>query len=189
MKLHWDNDMKKLAASIADRVYAQAQAEDKQKVGRSLERLYPFLKGHYVRNRRVNHTLITLCFPQEALEECQNIHRKLETLNYAHVNEYAYAYEFYSDECKPNFHVHMLVRGKLNKNNYIRNFSRKFKLPESKVDIRLSDDEEVFNTRCNYLKGIKQEKKLDACCLNEEERKKRDLDALYDRNLFSNLHI
>ena len=187
MKLHWTNEMKILMAQVCDKVYEKA--EDKQKYGRNFEKSYPFLKGRYVRVRRVNHTFITLAFPQESLEECQNIHRKLEDLNYADLNEYAYIYEFYGENNKPNFHVHILVRGKLNKKNYIRNFSRKFKLPPSKVDIRLSDEEELFEKRCNYIKGIKQEKKLDACCLNEVEREKRELDALYDRNLFSNLHI
>lgn len=187
MPAYWDNDSKQLLTHICDQIYAQK--EDKHLAGRRLERSFPFLKGRYVQYRRVNHTFITLAFPQEALEECQNIHRKLETLNYADLNEFAYIYEFYGDKGKPNFHVHMLVRGKLNKKNYIRNFSRKFNLPPSKVDIRLGDEEEVFVKRCNYLKGIKQDKKLDACCMNEEERNKRELDALYDRNLFSNLHI
>lgn len=187
MPVFYDEGMRQLAAGVADECFERA--EDKLKMGKHLERMFPWLKGRYVQYRRVNHTFITLAFPQEALEECQNIHRKLETLSYADLNEYAYIYEFYGDKGKPNFHVHMLVRGKLNKKNYIRNFSRKFKLPPSKVDIRLGDEEEVFDKRCNYLKGIKQDKKLDACCMNEEERKKRDLDALYDRNLFSNLHI
>lgn len=185
----YDNDMKALAWNICQQVLEQTNPYLRLEKARRLEKMYPFFKGRLANERICNHTFITLAFPQSYLEQIADVQKKLEALNYSDLQSYAYIFEFYGENGKPNFHVHMLARGKLNKKNYIRNFSRKFKLPEAKVDIRLSADEELFNTRLNYLKGIKQDGKLDSCTLNEEERKARDIEALYDRNLFSNLHV
>lgn len=185
----YDNDMKAVAWTICQQVLEQTEPTLRLEKARRLEKMFPFFKGKLVHERTCNHTFITLAFPQSYVEHIADVQKKLDMLNYSDLQSYAYIYEFYGENGKPNFHVHLLARGKLNKKNYIRNFSRKFKLPEAKVDIRLSADEELFNTRLNYLKGIKQDGKLDSCTLNEEERKARDIEALYDRNLFSNLHV
>lgn len=78
-------------------------------------------------------------------------------------------------------HLHMVCRQKKNqsKKNIINNFSSKFKLSNSCVDVKIYP-ESMYNDKVNYLKGIKDD---------PEKDKKIEMDKLFHEKYNLNIML
>lgn len=79
-----------------------------------------------------------------------------------------------------NLHIHILKEGYYSKTKIIRDLSRRFKLASNFIDVRVSDDQAVYNHRLDYIKGEKaDENKMSYVKLDKEWRKKHQIRNYY----------
>lgn len=109
--------------------------------------IYPVLK----------HSFITVRFDNET--SLNDIQKKLENLKFKWlITGYGRLEVFSSDGVTHNHHVHILSTWCV-KTRIIRDLQRYFKVDREKIDVKQSDDVELYDKRNNYLNGIKQDKK------------------------------
>ena len=144
-----------------------------------------------------SHTFITICladlpFEKEKAREkvFENMQkcRDLSKYNYYKNMSIWFSLEFYSmdkqlNELKPNFHIHILIKGKylkFDRKRMIRDLARKFKILENFVDIKYSDCPELYETRLQYIQGNKAIDSKDlAVQKDREERKVFEIEDFY----------
>lgn len=77
-----------------------------------------------------------------------------------------------------NPHFHLLLPRKLHKGNIIRQLAHRFKVSKNFVDYKQSDCPEVYQSRQNYLRGVKQEKKAEKVAADVEHRNANNIPHL-----------
>lgn len=131
--------------------------------------------GIFVAHIEKPHWFITIALPNERdpLDMVQ-ITKDLERHKY--MSNYCFSIEFFSKSGE-NQHIHILVWGdKVNKTKTIRDFSRKYDISPNFIDIKFSRKQTDFNNRLNYIKGNKEDSKMESV---EKDRVKRaELDLL-----------
>lgn len=110
---------------------------------------------------KVKHTMITIQFNEEEVEDIPSLVPRLLNLKWLKDNEYWYTYEYYSKEYPQggNLHAHLLVKqvnDVLNKSKILRDIKRRFKDELKVVNYQHSSSKEYFANRLAYVKGDKQ---------------------------------
>lgn len=77
-----------------------------------------------------------------------------------------------------NPHFHLLTIGRSKKQNIVRCLSKRFKVRPEKVDVQLSTDGDLYTTRSNYVKGLKDPSKMDSVLEDREYRAARGVPDL-----------
>lgn len=115
------------------------------------------------------HWFITIALPNDRDPvEMVNLTKSLS--RYAYMTNYMFSIEFYSKSGE-NMHIHILVWGtKVNKTKCIRDFSRKYDLSANFIDVKYSKRESDYSNRENYIKGIKEDSKMDSVQKDREKR-------------------
>jgi len=145
---------------------------------------------------KIYHLFLTISLPNLPLEIESKREKVFEDLqkirnikyNYMKKKDIKARFEFHSldkplNYIKDNYHIHMLVRGKIarfDKARIIRDFKNLFKVESNFIDIKYSDSPDLYHTRTEYIKGIKREEK---CLAVEEDEKTRN--ALGIEELYS----
>ncbi len=100
--------------------------------------------------------------------EMVNITKGLSRHSY--MTNYMFSIEFYSKSGE-NQHIHILVWGnKVNKTKCIRDFSRKYDVSANFIDVKYSKRQRDYDNRENYIKGIKEDSKMESVQKDREKR-------------------
>lgn len=128
-------------------------------------------------------TFITINFSSEI--DIVEAHKKFTTrvLGKTYFND---RYIIYNIEHTDHPHIHCLVEGRLGTSGtpakIIRDISRVFAMKPNFIDVKNSKTLEMYTKRSNYVKGLKQDAKLEKVKADEEYRKKFGFDNYYEVN-------
>lgn len=133
-----------------------------------------------IRKTKKPHSFVTISLPPEGYERDFSpdvracLERNQSMLN---GNQWIYSLEFYGKDLnKFHPHVHLLIKGGgLDKTKLIRAFTRHFKIEKNFIDVKRSEDEQLYIKRENYLKGIKQDNKKASMEKDAEFRQKYNI--------------
>lgn len=134
------------------------------------------------------HSFITISLPAETYSNnfAQQVQGCLEkNTSMLNGNNYLYSLEFYGKDLeKLHPHCHILVKGGgLDKTKLIRAFTRHFKIEKNFIDVKRSEDEQLYNKRENYIKGIKQDNKTASVEKDIEFREKHGIEKFYSNDI------
>jgi hypothetical protein len=131
--------------------------------------------GIYVPQVDKPHWFITIALPNERNpKDMVDITKNLE--RHAYMSNYCFSIEFFSKSGE-NQHIHILVWGsKVNKTKTIRDFSRKYDVSANFIDIKHSKKAQDFLNRYNYIKGNKDDTKMES--VEKDRARRRELDLL-----------
>lgn len=135
--------------------------------------------GIYVPTAEKPHWFITIALPNDRDPvEMVEITKNLQRHNY--MTNYCFSIEFFSKSGE-NQHIHILVWGnKVNKTKVIRDFSRKYDVSANFIDVKHSKRQQDYNNRLNYIKGIKDESKMESVEKDRVRRAELDLLDFYE---------
>lgn len=135
--------------------------------------------GIYVPHIEKPHWFITIALPNDRNPiDMVDITKNLE--RHAYMSNYCFSIEFFSKSGE-NQHIHILVWGsKVNKTKTIRDFSRKYDVSANFIDIKYSKKATDFNNRLNYLKGNKDETKMESVKKDQDKRRELGLLDFYE---------
>lgn len=123
------------------------------------------------------HQFITIALPKDL--GIMQLKKYIYSLDYKYLQGVLLCCEFFS-EVGENLHVHILKHGVYSKTRIIRDLSRKFKIEENFVDVRLGKRESDYENRYAYITGDKEsESKQANVYLDREWRKQNGLQDLY----------
>lgn len=141
----------------------------------SLNQLLPKLK--FLPQVKKTSYMITLNLPNEY--PVDKLLEKLKGLEkYAYMKKYFFNIEYFSKKGE-NLHSHIFVPQKIHKTKTIRDFSRWFGIEPNFVDIRQKTTELQYNNALSYIKGEKEQKKIEYVEKDKEWRKKYNLQDFY----------
>ncbi len=148
---------------------------------------------------KIFHLFLTISLPNLPLEiesKREKVFEDLQKLrnikyNYMKKKDIKARFEFHSldkplNYIKDNYHIHILVRGKIarfDKARIIRDFKNLFKVESNFIDIKYSDSPDLYTTRTEYVKGIKREEKTPAVIEDEKTRGALGIDELYSLSI------
>lgn len=117
--------------------------------------------------RTVPHTFITVILPKgTAIQSALDM---TSSMSYKWFDEAKCVLEGWPAD---NPHLHLITKGKPKKQNVIRCFSARFNVAPQKVDVKFSDDGQLFAKRnSEYILGKKQSDKMSAV---DDDRQYRD---------------
>lgn len=105
---------------------------------------------------KLEHYFITISLDPSVEFEETNLINKINSIKYC-LHHTLGIFEYI-----PHPHIHLLIKHKyINKYNMIKSFSKKLGLEKNFIDVKFSNNYEHYNNRENYLKGNKQDAKLD----------------------------
>lgn len=125
-----------------------------------------------------SHQIITCRLNMQAINYV-DLALSLKNMSYKWLEDAHLILEAHSKDCTPNLHFHLLISPAANKTQIIRDLTRRFKIPKPSVDVKLSDDPELYQTRNAYVAGVKQDKKLDAVCADVKFFEEKDVVRFY----------
>lgn len=128
-----------------------------------------FFKKHYNLNLNLGideierpHYFVTVSLPPKTFNEIEMID-KLKSLKYLQDDTYG-VFEY-----EPHPHIHLLCLHKyVNKYNIIKSFSKKLDLNKNFIDVKYSTSPDLYETRKDYVLGIKQKDKQDVVQRDKE---------------------
>lgn len=131
--------------------------------------------GIHVPHIEKPHWFITIALPNDRNPvDMVDITKNLS--KHAYMANYCFSIEFFSKSGE-NQHIHILVWGsKVNKTKTIRDFSRKYDVSANFIDIKHSKKAQDYANRLNYIKGNKDETKMES--VSQDRAKRRELDLL-----------
>lgn len=139
-------------------------------------KIWPLCEA-YTKPIKFYSTFLTLNFSTDL--EIREIHNKIKllVLRKHYFKDKDIIYNFENTE---HPHVHMLIKGETTQpSKIIRDMSRIFKINKNFVDCKNSSDENLYETRLNYIKGIKQNSKKEAVETDRIWRSKHCLEEYY----------
>ena len=150
-----------------------ARTGDKIKYDKAL---YPLCEA-YQKPEKFYSTFLTLNFEPNA--STREIHNKIKliVLRKHYLKDKDIVYNF---ENTDHVHCHMLIKGETTQpSKLIRDMSRIFKINKNYVDCKNSTNEDLYQTRLNYIKGIKKTSKTEAVEKDKVWRSKQCLEEYY----------
>lgn len=129
------------------------------------------------------HSFITISLPAEDymkdfsadIKACLN--RNSAMLN---GNSYMFNLEFYGKSSAEHPHAHILIKGGgMDKSKIIRAFARQFKIKDNFIDVQRSECGQLYTKREAYIKGNKQEKKMEQVEKDRDFRKNNNIEEYY----------
>ncbi len=119
------------------------------------------------------HCFLTVRLSQS--ESIVDVYKRVKDLKYSWLEGGEATLEDFGTQ---NPHFHLLLPRKLHKGNVIKQLAHRFKVPKTFVDYKQSDSPEVFASRQEYLRGVKQEKKAEKVAADVEHRNANDIPHL-----------
>ncbi len=98
---------------------------------------------------------------------------------YAYMSSYVFNIEYFSKSGE-NMHSHIFVPRKIHKTKTIRDFSRWFGIKPNFIDIRQKTTELQYNNALSYVKGEKEQKKLEYVEKDLKWRQQYSLEDYYE---------
>lgn len=142
----------------------------------SLNQLLPKLK-FLPQVKKVSY-LVTIALPNDysvplLLEKLKGLKK------YAYMSNYVFNIEYFSKSGE-NMHSHIFVPQKIHKTKTIRDFSRWFGVEPNFIDIRQKTTELQFNNALSYVKGEKEQKKIEYVEKDLKWRQHHSLEDYYE---------
>lgn len=131
-----------------------------------IDKYYPMMK----------HSFITVRLDNDMpLEKVQD---KLRNIKFKWMTVASARLEIFSTNMTTNHHCHILSTWAV-KTRIIRDLSRYFKVPGENVDVKQSDDCEVYDKRTKYINGEKKELKSEAIEADTKYLDEHDIQQVY----------
>lgn len=125
------------------------------------------------------HWFITIALPNDR-EPVEMVDITKGLSRHTYMTNYIFSIEFYS-KSGYNQHIHILVSGsKVNKTKCIRDFSRKYEVSANFIDVKYSKRQSDYDNRENYIKGIKDDSKMESVQKDREKRASLSLLDYYE---------
>lgn len=131
-----------------------------------IQELYPSQKHSFITVRLNN---------DEPLEQIQ---AKLQSINLKWMTVASARLEIFSSNLTRNHHIHILSTWAV-KTRIIRDLSRLFKVKPQNVDVKQSDDIQLYDKRQNYINGQKQELKSEAIDADTKYLDEHNIQQIY----------
>lgn len=95
---------------------------------------------------------------------------------------YTWCFEFYGADLQYHPHVHILIKtkAKIDKKRIIARLAKHFNIDNNFVDYKIGNNSKIYQTRLNYLKGVKSNSKSIQLKLDNEFRDKLNLSSYYN---------
>lgn len=123
------------------------------------------------------HQLITIALPNDY--DIEKMKKTILGLKYKYIINGKLCVENYSDNGKINLHIHILKEETYTKSKIIRDMASKFKVEPNFVDVATGRDQELYNTRLDYVLGTKTDKKMEDVEKNKIWRKENKIKDVY----------
>ncbi len=135
--------------------------------------------GHNIPSKALKHQFITIALPQTT--NLPQLVSTIHSLNYSYLSDAMLTIENFSGELHTeNLHIHILKKEIYSKNKIIRDLSKKFKVSNNFINIKLGKTEKDYMNRLHYINGEKQsEIKTQNSKMDKQWRTDNDLEQIY----------
>lgn len=131
-----------------------------------IQKVHPATRHSFVTVRLDNNTPLT------------EVQHKIQTINFAWLKVGSARLELFSSDLTRNHHIHMLVPWTV-KTRIIRDLASYFKVPRPNVDVKHSDNTDLYHKRQDYINGEKQDAKNEAIQADSKELYELDIQQVY----------
>jgi len=135
--------------------------------------------GHNIPSKALKHQFITIALPQST--NLPLLVSTIHSLSYSYLSDAMLSIENFSGELHtPNLHLHILKKNVYSKTKMIRDLSKKFKVSNNFINIKLGKTEKDYINRLHYINGEKQsDVKTSNSLLDKQWRTDNDLEQIY----------
>lgn len=135
--------------------------------------------GHNIPSKALKHQFITIALPQTT--NLPQLVSTIHSLSYSYLSDAMLTIENFSGELHAeNLHIHILKKDIYSKTKMIRDLSKKFKVSNNFINIKLGKTEKDYKNRLHYINGEKQsEVKTSNSVLDKQWRTDNDLEQIY----------
>jgi len=135
--------------------------------------------GHNIPSKALKHQFITIALPQTT--NLPQLVSTIHSLSYSYLSDAMLTIENFSGELHTeNLHIHILKKEVYSKTKMIRDLSKKFRVSNNFINIKLGKTEKDYMNRLHYINGEKQsEVKTSNSVLDKQWRTDNDLEQIY----------